>query len=347
MRRPFLPFLAATAAASVLVAGCGSGSGAKATESKDPKAALSTGLDGLSDTDALTVTLKLDTTADKLVALSRESGKASDRIDPAAAQKVAAASIVLETKTTDGTKLSAVKAGSKTKAATRFAFIEDGDTLAQLVGTGNALFMQAKVKDLLTLFQQQKQYATLQARVAQMPAFVKAFVQGQWVTLDLNALKALGNQFGATQASPSQQQTQKLINDLRAALTKDVTVTRVGADDDGDHLKLSAHTRVFAQDLMQAVTGAVPAAGLAAGQFDPQKVPDRAIAVDAWVKDGALSKLVLDVVQFAKPGEAKPGESLPVVLQFDRSGDDISKPSDAVSVDTTQLFSMLGQLGSK
>jgi hypothetical protein len=43
----------------------------------------------------------------------------------------------------------------------------------------------------------------------------------------------------------------------------------------------------------------------------------------------------------------KPGDSLPVVLQFDRSGDDIGTPSGATAVDTTQLFTLLGSLGSK
>ena len=61
----------------------------------------------------------------------------------------------------------------------------------------------------------------------------------------------------------------------------------------------------------------------------------------------ALSKLSVDVVQFAKPSEVKPGDSLPVVLKFDQSGDDISKPSNATTVDTTSLFTLLGSLGGK
>jgi hypothetical protein len=38
---------------------------------------------------------------------------------------------------------------------------------------------------------------------------------------------------------------------------------------------------------------------------------------------------------------------MPVVLNFDQSGDDISKPSNATAVDTTSLLTLLGSLGGK
>ena len=68
--------------------------------------------------------------------------------------------------------------------------------------------------------------------------------------------------------------------------------------------------------------------------------------VMAWVSDGSLAKLSLDFVQFAKPGEAKAGDSLPLVVTFDRSGDDIPKPDGATPIDLSQLGSLLGGLGA-
>ena len=56
MRRRFTSLAAVAAVAVVVLTGCGSGSGGKSTASKDPKTAFATGLSGLSDTDALTVT---------------------------------------------------------------------------------------------------------------------------------------------------------------------------------------------------------------------------------------------------------------------------------------------------
>jgi len=344
MRRRLTSMAAVAAVTTVALTACGGGSGAKSTASQDPKAAFSTGLSGLADTDALTLTLKLDTTGDKLVGFAKESG---DTLDPKVADQIASADLVFETKTADGTKFSAVKPGASVKTAARIVIQDGGQTLGEFRVLTDALYAQADVKTLLQLFQQQKAYAGLTTRAAQMPAFAQAFVQGKWVSLDLNALKAIAGQFGGANASPSTQQTQKLLADLKAVLGKDVTVARVGTDDQGDHLKLTTQSRAFVTDLMQAVSTDIPAASLATGSFKPSSVADHSVVVDAWVKDGALAKLSVDVVQFAKPSEVKPGDSLPVVLTFDRSGDDIAKPSGATPIDTTQLFTLLGSLGGK
>ena len=344
MRARLTSLAALVVAATVALTGCGSGSSSKSTTAEDPKTAFSTGLSGLSDTDVLTVTLRLDTTADKLVGFAKASG---DKLDPKVAQQIASADIVFETKTSDGTKFSAAKPSAGVKAAARFLIQDDGKTLGEFRSLSDALYAQADVKTLLNLFQQKKAYADLSTRAAQMPVFAKTFVQGKWVSLDLNAVKALAGQFGGANASPSSQQTQKLLSDLKGVIGKDVTVTRAGTDAQGDHLKLATQSRQFVTDLMQAVTTDIPAAGLATSSFKPSSVPEHSIVVDAWLKDGVLSKLSVDVTQFAKASEVKPGDSLPVVLEFARSGDDISKPTDATPIDTTQLFTLLGSLGSK
>lgn len=345
MRRPTTVLAAAGGLTAVLLTGCGGGGSASSTASKDPKAAFTTGLSGLTANDALTVTIRLDTTPDQLVAFAKE-GPHPSTLDPQVAQEIASAQIVLETKTTDGSKLSGAKAGKSAKTASRLTFVDGGNTLAEIRFRSDAIYAQAKVKALLDLFQQSKTYDTLTARAAQMPAFVQAFVAGKWVSLDLNALKALAGQFGAN-ASPSAAQSQKLLTDLRALLNRDVTVTRVGTDSQGDHLRLTTQSRQLAGDFVQTLGTDIPAAGLATGSFKPSSVPDHSIVLDAWVDKGSLSKVSLDLVQFAKPGEAKPGDSLPVVLQFDRSGDDITAPSGATPVDTTQLFTLLGSLAGK
>ena len=67
MQRRLTSIAAVATVAVVALTGCGSGSGAKSTSSKDPKAAFTTGLSGLAATDVLTVPLKLDIPEDKLV----------------------------------------------------------------------------------------------------------------------------------------------------------------------------------------------------------------------------------------------------------------------------------------
>jgi hypothetical protein len=345
MRTAWTRLTAISAVAAVgLLAGCGSGSTATKTASEDPKTAFSSGLDGLGDTDALTVTLKLDATADQLVALSKEN-PSDTPLTAKQAQELSTASLVIETKTTDGSKLSSAN-GTSNKAAFRLAVQDNGNSLAEIRTVDNTLYIQADLKTLLDIFGKSKQYGELTARASSLPSFVQAFVQGKWVSLELNSLKSLASQFGAS-ASTNPQQNQKLLTDLKATLGRDVTVTRVGTDDQGDHLKVTAQSRALVDDIAKTVQADMPSAGLATNALKPTSVPDHSVVIDVWVKDGSLSKLSLDLVQFAKPGEAKAGDHLPVVLTFDKSADDISKPAGAVPVDTSQLFTMLGALGSK
>lgn len=343
MRRPtFARSVVVTAATALLVAGCAGGSSSD-TSSKDPKAAFSTGLNGLNDTDVLTVTLKLDTTPEALIGFAKEDG---ETLDPTVAREIAGGEIVFELKTTNGKDLSQVKPSDANATAARFAFNDNGTTYAEIRSRDSALFVRADVKGLLDLFQKSKTYDELQARASSLPPFVKAFVDNQWVSVPSSVLTALASQFGGAGATPSSSQMQKLLAGLRDVLQRDVTASRVGSDDDGDHLRLTAQSRALTTDLLQSLSGAIPAASLALGKFDPTSVPDHSILVDAWVKDGALAKVTLDVAQFAKPGDIKAGDSLPVVLTFDRSGDDISKPDGATQVDLTQLGALLGGLGA-
>jgi hypothetical protein len=99
MRRRLTSLAAVLTVAALALTGCGNGSGGTSTASKDPKTAFATGLSGLSDTDVLTFTLKLETTADKLVGFAKESG---DRLDPAVAGHIATAAIVFEKNKSEG-----------------------------------------------------------------------------------------------------------------------------------------------------------------------------------------------------------------------------------------------------
>jgi len=90
----------------------------------------------------------------------------------------------------------------------------------------------------------------------------------------------------------------------------------------------------------------VPDESAQSGKFDPTQVPDRPVVVDAWVKDGVLAKVSIDVAQFFSESDKKAASTFPVVLTFDPSGDDISKPDGATTIDLTQLGSLLGGLGA-
>ena len=102
--------------------------------------------------------------------------------------------------------------------------------------------------------------------------------------------------------------------------------------------------RQLANDGYQTFSSAVPEAGTALSRAKPQDVPNQQIVVDAWVKDGVLSEVSIDLGQFAKKGDAASGHRLPIALAFSQDGVDISKPN-ATPVDLTQLGGLMGALG--
>jgi hypothetical protein len=332
----------AAVAAVVALAGCG---GSSSTTPKDPKGELSASVTNLSDSDVLTTTLKLEATAAELQALAK-SGKNPTTLTAGDAQALAGASLVIETKTTNGKKLSELKPGDSKATNVSIRGVDNGRTLAELRVINGNLYLQGDLRTILGLAHKAKAYAEVKARAATLPKFIQAFVAGNWVSINGDAAKGLASQFGVNaNQSPSASQSQQLIKDFKNIVNRDVTVTRAGSDSRGDHLRLSGNTRALAQDFMAAIESNVPGGGAIGQQLKPKDVPSRTVTVDAWVKDGTLSEIALDFVQFAKPGEAPAGAHLPVALTFEQSGDDISTPSGVTPVDLSQLGTLLGALG--
>ena len=336
--RPRSSSLLAAAAVGGLIAlaGCGGG-GSNGSLPNDPKAALSASVGNLSNSDVLTTTFKLDISPTDLQALARADG---DKLTTADAEAIASAQLVFQAKTSDGSNLSENN-GHKTDASIRV--LSGGSTYLEMRVLSGDLFLNADVKGFLGLIHKDKTWAEVQARAGSLPPFVQAIVNGKWVTLSGAAAQGLASNFGITTPPSNGARSQRMVNELKRILTGDVSVTRAGSDDRGDHLVITGNTRKLATDLYSAVAGSVPGAGAALSQAKPQDVPSRSITVDAWVKDGVLSEISLDVAQFAKPGEAA-GKHLPVALTFEQSGDDIEKPANATPVDLSQLGGLLGAL---
>jgi hypothetical protein len=225
--------------------------------------------------------------------------------------------------------------------------VSNGHTYLEMRVISGDLFLQGDVKGFLGLIHQSKSYEEVKARAATLPDFVKALVNGQWVSLSGAAAQGLASQFGvqAGGQNKSEAQSRKMLDDLKGILSKDVTVTRVGSDDRGDHLRLSGNAKTLVNDTYQSFSSVVPGGGTALSQAKPQDVPSRVVTVDAWVKDGVLSEISLDLGQFANKGDSAAGKNLPIALAFSQDGDDISKPSDVTPIDLTQLGPLFGALG--
>lgn len=331
MRRPRPVLLVGLMVAAVVAAGCGGGS---SSTPDNPKAELSASLDNLTGADALTTTIGLGVSP---AALQRFAQAEGSHLSAADAQTIATAHLVVETKTSDGKDLS----GSK---GSNFSLVgsSGGRTLVELRVVGGDLYLQGDIRGVLALAHKSNVYGEVKARAATLPGFVRAFVAGRWVSLAGAAAQGLLGTFGGTPSGTGSGVANQVTSDLKKVLDRDVAVRKVGTDSRGDHLVLSGHSRKLAADLLQAIGNDVPGGSLALSKADPSTMHDRAVSVDAWVKDGVLRQVSIDVGQFTDTTSAH----LPVTISFDQSGGDITRPSGATPVDLTQLSSLMGALNS-
>lgn len=323
-RRRWSTALAVLVAVVGLV-GCGGGSSGGGSVKGD----VLSSVDGVANADRLTTTIRLDTTPDVLQALAQSGGVT---LDANVTSALAGADIVIErVKRSGGSDLD-VRA------------VAGGNTLVELRAVGDSLYVQGDVRGILTLIGKPKVYANLRAETQSMPTFVQAAVNGQWVSLPAATLNSLSAITGGAPPSASSSNGPKLLGDLRHAIDKDVTVTQAGTDSKGTHYVLHADTKAMAADVRAAIADAVPG-GSALSQRVPANVPHQTFEFDAWVKDGALSELSINLLQFVSDSSKVPsGTTLPLTITFDKSGDDITAPGNAVPVDLTQLGTLVGAL---
>jgi hypothetical protein len=330
-------------AVGLLAAGCGNSTG---TSSKPPRQELTAGVDNLGDNKEMAATLKLAASAADLQALSKASGSP---LDPTVAGLLASGDLTVEVKS--DSKLSDLQGDTASNADMHLVLNVDNGQLIELYGVNNVLYLRADVRKILQLMDKEKLFGELEARVAQLPAFAQAAVQGKWVSINGDAAKGLASQLGGgatASATPNAAQQKKLIDDIKAAIDKDVTVTRVGTDSEkGDHLVITGNSRTLGTDLANALSSAVPG-NPAASQLKPSDVPDKQVTADAWVKDGQLSEVSVDLVQFAdaKDAASLKDKHLPLVMTFKTGGVDISAPSGATPIDLSQLLPLVGALSS-
>lgn len=320
-----LAAVAATGAVLAAAAGCGGGSGGT---DDSPKGQLVAGIDHLADSDVLTTTLRLDTTADQLRALAKDSG---DDLSRDAAEAIAGARIVIETNGSGADKNFSLRG------------IEGDRSLLELRVVDKTLYLQADLDSIFAIAHSENILANLDAEAKNLPEFVQAFVNGKWVSLNTEALKAIAGSLGGTTTSASPAGADVLA-DLRDVLDRDVSVRAAGSDERGDHLVLTGNTKTLAKDLAQALETTVPGGKALGGKLSADDVPSRSVTLDAWLKDGSLAQLSLDLAQFADKGDVPAGTTLPITVTFAESGDDISAPGDVTPVDLTQLGSLIGAL---
>jgi hypothetical protein len=351
--RPALTRLTAVAALAGLglLAGCGGGSSNAIPKNATPQTEFLAALQNTSHTDVLTSTLKIDATPEQLLAFAKATtAKGDSAPTPKQAQEITAGKLVIETKSSDGKQLTSVVPGGGAHIDTSIAFVEDNATDAEIRVVDSTIYLRGDLKALIALGGKPAIYDNLVAEVSKMPAFVRDFIAGKFVSIDTATLKTLAAEVGgaAGVSTPTSQQFQDFAATLKADINRDVTVTKVGSDDKGDHLVLKAQSQTLVKDLLTSVAKVEPQlATKIQADANAGKVPERTVTLDAYVKDGSVSGLSLDLAQFADPGQVPATTHIPLTMTFEQSGDDIAKPANATPVDVSQLFSILSSLGGK
>jgi hypothetical protein len=165
--------------------------------------------------------------------------------------------------------------------------------------------------------------------------FVGPALQGKW--LSLAGLDKLAAKSGAPMQGDKQSQAR---NAFLQRLLSSAKVTTVGDDSAGTHMAIDVPARqAYAgiQDLISNLSGGLPPG---ATLPDPGSIPDKNIRLDAWVRDGKLTQLELDLRQFAAFGgqPLPPGvHTLAIRMTFKDFTGTITAPSGAVPVDLKAL----------
>ena len=314
----------ACAVMAVSVSACG---GSSSGGSGGSAGGVLDGLSALASAQSLTTTVHLAVAPQTLRDFFHNSGQP---VTPATAHSLTGASVVIEM----------LKTGSATNVDLQVR--EGSKALVELRSVNDSLYLQGDVRGILTLFHKSNVFANLKARTKSMPSFVQAIISGQWVSLPQAAMSSLA-QAGGASTSATAGNGPKLLADLRDVIKRDVTIASAGIDARGHHYTLTADQNTLATDLRSSLAADVPGGALA-GQRLPSNVAHRNITLDAWVKDGVLSTLSINVAQFAKPSVADASGPVPVTIDFARNGAPITAPSGAVPVDLTQLGTHVGAL---
>jgi hypothetical protein len=329
----------ALAAAVSALAACGSASSGghpanAANSDSTPAVELESAIHTLGDAQTLNLTLSLGASGADLLQIA--SGLGGDGPTKAQADAIGNDHIGVEIQAAPGKTLRD-GAGGGAFALTLGDPSKDYFTLEQVAG---ALYGQIDLRYFLGLVNGAPSFNSLQRKVAGAPAFVQDALAGKWISLPASTLKSLaGLAVGQTGGTPSASKLASLRDKALSTLLADVQVTRAstGATDD---LKVTFQLRQLISDeyaaIAPVITSLVPGGTAALPPLKATDIPDVTVHFDAFVTNGALSKVVLDAGQF----DTKEHISVPIDLNISQQGPTIAAPSDATPID----FASIGQL---
>jgi hypothetical protein len=230
------------------------------------------------------------------------------------------------------------------------------DHAVELRYVGKKLYVRADVPALAKLMDASPDEvnATVQGLARNGLGFLKDAAAGKWLVADFGGLtdmfKGLAQQLSGGAAAgnggagastptsgPSASQFKQAKDAIGKALRDNTTIAEQKSDSTGDHYLVT----------VKSLRGLYAAVLPVLGQFPlPQKpptaseIPDRPVAIDAWVKGGRIVRLELPLNQFDT--KSSPGR-VAVRVDISRDSAPVTAPADAVPVDVAGILKNLMQ----
>ena len=321
------------AGALVLGACAGDGDGGP-DPADDPKAALIEAFRDLAEGDGASVTASIDSDEASLQALASDEGTELPEDT---------ASLILDSSITVG----ANNAEDPEDAKAEILFELGGEDAAALVVDGYELYAHADVRYILETFGQDP--AIIDQQLSQLPPgaeFIQQAADNEWIHLTgLQALAQQAESSGGGAVPNLAEEQQKALDQLAAALEENSEVTEGDEEGPGTHLEATVDLQGIVQafeevasDLGTGITGTeMPT--------DTGDVPEGELILDAWVEDGSLTQLKIDVLKNAEALEAEDVpegvEEFGIVLGIEEFDGDVDVPDDAVEVSFEDIIGMM------
>jgi hypothetical protein len=217
------------------------------------------------------------------------------------------------------------------------------------------LFARADVAGLATLFgTSPEEFNESISGLASQEGFefLAAAAAGKWIVADFSSLKGLfeglGKEFGfdvppasgedptPTTQLPSEYQAMK--DAIGKALSEDVVYEELESDEVGDHyLAKVTSLRSFYAKVLPALQQNMSKMPYAQELPPAGAVPDKPGSVDVWVKGERVSRVELDLAQFASTPPAGAGR-VALRLDISREAASVTVPPDATPVDIAGLL---------
>lgn len=233
-----------------------------------------------------------------------------------------------------------------------FVVTVDGGPIAELrILPDTDVYLRVDLDAALDLVDDPSAREDLESLAEQAEAFglrdvVEAAQRGEWVRI--TGLEQLMNLVGGqpqpdtSDEAGSERMADELADAAARFVDEDVTVTYVGSDDVGERVRATtdgASLRRFL-DEVNAIGAAstLGAAGMQDLDADLSDLPDDAsVSFDAWISDGRVTQLAVDLAELDEEG-ALEGE-LFLLVAIDEFTGSVDAPGEASEID---LFGLIG-----